>query len=150
MGKEGDKSVFGELQHVGVVVKDINKTIESLSALGIGPFETSHRVPITERTFRGRSTDIKNEIRFVKMGHVEVELVQPVKGVSIASEVLEKNGEGVCHLGFFVDDVWAEAEKLKKQGFNIIQTAKRPSGGGAIFLDPDQTGGIILELVQGT
>ena len=73
---ETEKSPFDRFEHVGVVVKDMDKAIERLSALGLGPFEVATSPPITERTFRGRPTDAKVKVRFCRMGSLLLELIQ--------------------------------------------------------------------------
>ena len=45
------KSPFSKLVQVGVVVKDMDKTIEQLTALGMGPFETRAIPPDAEEWF---------------------------------------------------------------------------------------------------
>ena len=71
-----------------------------------------------------------------------------VEGKTIQSEFLERNGEGVHHLGFLVDDLDAEIAKYEERGFNVIQRYDTPQKGVSFaFLDTDKVGGIVFELV---
>ena len=149
MEKSGtEKLPFLKVDQVGVVVKDIGKTIEHLASLGIGPFEPAHSTPIIEREVRGKPGDYELKIRFAQLGQVELELIQPVKGECIHKEFLESKGEGIHHLGFFVDDIGKEIAKLTKQGIKIPQSGRRANGGGFAYLETDAVGGIVLELIQ--
>ena len=38
-GDMPDKSLFSKVDHIGVVVRDIDKAVEYYESLGIGPFE---------------------------------------------------------------------------------------------------------------
>ena len=145
---EGKRSPFSEIGQVGVVVKDIDKTIEYLSSLGIGPFEPAHRAPIVERKVWGKPVALELKVRFAQMGQVELELIQPCKGEGIQKKFLESKGEGIHHFGFFVDDLDQEVAKLVKQGVKVIQSGRRSTGGGFAYLETDTVGGIILELIQ--
>jgi len=148
-----DKSKRGELEysqlhHVGVVVRDIEKAIEYLSSLGIGPFEPHYPDPPgVEKLLRGKPTQYKLEMSNAKMGHVNLELIQPVERESIWKEFLDSKGEGIQHIGFIVDDLDKEVEELTKQGVKVLTSGKWP-GGGFAYLEIDAIGGMIIELIQ--
>ncbi|MFC1981714.1 VOC family protein [Chloroflexota bacterium] len=145
--EEAKQSSFPELHHIGLVVKDLNKTIEYLTSLGIGPFRPSGRVPVTERNLRGKLVPSKLEMRFARLGQIELEVVQPIEGECIQMEFLKSQGEGIHHLGFAVDDIRGEMDKLTKQGIKIEQSGTRPIGGGFAFFKceiPD----FFIELTQ--
>ena len=143
--ERGDKSSFAKFDHVGAVVKDMNKTIKYLSSLGAGPFEPGAWPPIIEKTFRGKPSDAKHAIRSGPIGSVQVELIQPLEGESLAKEFLESNGEGIQHLGFVVDNLNEEVAKLTQKGIKVLQSGRRAAGGGYAFIE---VSGIILELTQ--
>ena len=140
---------FSRVDQVGVVVRDMDRAIQYYGALGIGPFESLQKPPIKERTVHGRpANDVKILSKRAKMGTVELELVQPVSGASIQKEFLEERGEGINHLGFFVDDLDKEIAKLVARGFKVISSVKRADGTGSAYFDADKIGGVLFELVQ--
>ena len=146
-----EKSPFSKVYHVGVVVKDIDKAVEYYQALGIGPFEPSKTAHlITDRKVYGKpADDVKNKARLAQMmGQLYLELVQPVEGEAIQKEFLKTKGEGINHLGFFVDDIDKETAKLVEKGFKIISSVRYTGGGGAFYFDTDKVGGVLFELVQ--
>ena len=136
------------LGQIGVVVKDLDKTMEYYtSTFGIGPWrvvELDYREAV-----RGKKSPFKARLAFADLGTVELELIQPISGKSIYSEFLDEGREGLHHLGFYVTD----EEKariiadLAEEEINVTQGAKMPSGSYA-YLDTDRIGGIIFELIH--
>ena len=151
MEKTGaEKSPFSEASHIGIVVKDIDEAIEYYQSLGIGPFGPSPKGHLsTDRKVYGKpADDVKIKARVAQMGPLYIELVQPVEGESLQKEFLETKGEGINHLGFFVDDIDKETAKMEKQGFKVISSVRYKGGGGAFYFDTEKVGGVMLELVQ--
>ena len=143
-----EKLPFSTIDQVGVVVKDLDRAVEFYSSLGIGPFQPLH-VTRVERTVYGKlADDVRNISRVAQMGHVQLELIQPVSGESVQKEFLERRGEGINHLGFLVDDVGKEVAKLVAKGFNVISSVQYLGGGGVAYLDTDRIGGVLFELIQ--
>ncbi len=139
------ESPFSKLIQVGVVVRDLDKTLERLASLGIGPFEPKVLPPDAEQWFRGKPLDAKFRISAAKMGEVELELIQPVAGESPHQEFLDTKGEGIQHIAFAVDDLDREVAKLTGQGASLLLRAKLR--GGVAYLDLD-AGGLTVELIQ--
>lgn len=145
--KSAEKLTYSNLDHVGVVVKDMDKTIQYLSSLGIGPFRPIADPALAEKLFRGKPSDWKVKISLAKIGPVTLELIQPVEGKNANQEFLEKKGEGIQHIGFTVDDLDREVSKLTEKGIEVIMSGKIP-GGKFAYLETDVIGGMIIELMQ--
>ena len=149
MVKIGEKELpFTRIDHVGVTVVDLEKSIAHYQSLGIGPFEPLHTTLYDRQLYGKFVDDTKALVRVAKIGQVEFELVQPVSGESVHKEFLEKHGEGVSHLGFFVDDLDGEVTKLVAKGFKVVTSGKFVGGGGLAYLDTDKAGGVFFELIQ--
>lgn len=147
--KATDKSTFTRMMHVGLVVKDMDKTIERLTALGIGPFKPRILPPDAQETYRGEPFNPSQRvaIQITQIGNMELELIQPINGESPHQEFLEKKGEGIQHLGFFVDNLEEDVKRLTAEGSSILLTSQFKGGGGVAYLDLDAAG-LIVELVQ--
>ena len=143
------KSTFSRLIHIGVVVRDMNKTIARLTALGIGPFKPRILPPDARETYRGKPfvPSKRVTIQTTRIGDMELELIQPIDGDSPHREFLDAKGEGIQHLGFMVDNLDEEVEHLTAQGSEILLTSQFKGGGGVAYLDLDAAG-LIVELVQ--
>ena len=139
----------GNFHHVGVIVRDMEKTIEYLSSVGIGPFGMPDGTLMVEvpfkGEFRGKPAEWKVKISVAKLGNAELELLQPSWGESALQEFLDNHGEGIHHLGYLVDNVRAEMEKLMKQGIQVITSANL-DGRGFAYLETGVVGGIVTEI----
>jgi methylmalonyl-CoA/ethylmalonyl-CoA epimerase len=139
-------SPFSKLIQVGVVVKDLDKAVERLSSLGIGPFTPMLLPPDAEQWLRGKPLVAKVKISGARLGEVELELIQPVEGESPHQEFLDSKGEGIQHIAFAVDDLDQEVAKLTKLGVSVLLSANLPDVRVA-YLDLG-VGGLVTELIQ--
>jgi hypothetical protein len=140
-------SSFTKVIQVGLVVKDVEKTVERLTSLGIGPFNKMTLPPDREEWFRGKRMYADFKIYGAMIGDIQIELIQPISGDSPHKEFLETNGEGIQHIACAVEDVQKEADKLTKEGAVTLMRAKFPGGRGVAYMDLD-AGGLIVELIQ--
>ncbi len=132
---------------VGVVVRDLDKTIEFLTSLGFGPFTTReafhHRA-----TLRGKTVSYQVRLGFAQLGPLQLELIEYQKGQTIHKEFLDQKGEGLHHILFNVKDLRATLEKFSRKGIEVLQQDKCVGGGGRAYMGTDKIGGIIMEVVQ--
>ena len=148
---ESEKLSFSKVDQIGVIVRDMDKAIEYYQSLGIGPFEPLKHQGYIERKVLGKPVnvdDIKKTVRAAQMGPIQFELIEPGEGESLWREFLDTRGEGINHLGFFVDDIDKETAKLEKKGFNALYSSRFRNGGGAAYFDIDRIGGVMFELIQ--
>ncbi|MFA5309293.1 MAG: tRNA (N6-threonylcarbamoyladenosine(37)-N6)-methyltransferase TrmO [Dehalococcoidales bacterium] len=148
-GKASGEKTFTRMMHVGVVVRDMAKTIERLAELGIGPFTPRVFDPDARETYRGQPFIPSQRVaaQITQIGNIELELIQPIDGQSPHREFLDAKGEGIQHLGFIVEDLEKETARLKAQGAEILLAARFKGGGGVTYLDLEAAG-LIVELVQ--
>ncbi|MFC1921235.1 VOC family protein [Chloroflexota bacterium] len=142
-----NKSPFSKVIQVGVVVKDVDKTVERLTELGIGPFNEMKLSPEREEWFRKERMYADFKIFGAMIGDIQIELIQPLDGDSPHKEFLETKGEGIQHIGLAVPDVQAAVDELTPQGVEVLLRAKFPGGGGVAYCDLG-VGNIIFELIQ--
>jgi methylmalonyl-CoA/ethylmalonyl-CoA epimerase len=92
------------------------------------------------------------KIGFVPVGESSFELLQDVSGSSVIKKYVEKNGEGLHHIAFEVDDIHQAVAELKEKGFKLVdETPKEGAHGMTVaFIHPKVTHGILMELVQPT
>jgi len=128
------------VDQIGIVVRDADAVIKSWTALfGVSPW--SYR-EMGGKDAKGR--DFKVKLAFASLGGVQLELIQPVEGRIFHSAFLEQHGEGLHHLGFYVDDVDAEAANLVKQGATILNTMP----GRFAYMGTGGPGGVIFEVIR--
>lgn len=126
------------IEHLGLAVKDLNDAGDVFEKI----FGSSYKTEEVED--EGVST------RFFKVGDNKVELLEATDPESPIAKFIEKNGEGLHHVAFEVDDIDAEMDRLKGEGFRLIQEeAKEGADNKRIcFLHPKDTKGLLIELCQ--
>ena len=75
-----DKSLFSKVDHIGVVVRDIDKAVEYYESLGIGPFEPLKITGSKVKMVMGKPIDIDSiqlKTRAAKIGTTILELLEP-------------------------------------------------------------------------
>ena len=138
-----------KLDHIAVVVKDVEKAVDFYSkAFGL-EFEeiAQHELPPDVIT-RGQPTPYTMKVSFAQMGPVRLELVQVVEGECIYTEFLREHGEGVHHLGYEVADIEEEIANAEAQGLEMICHLKIVGIMAFAHFDPGKTNGMRVELVQ--
>jgi len=126
--KKGPKEIFKKFLHIGVVVKDLEKTLDTLTnVFGIGPFKILDFPPKDmkddiEMTYHGKPADFSAKFCFADMGNVELEIIQPISGKSVWFDFLEKHGEGIHHLKFKVPYLEETKQYLNEYNFKMIQS----------------------------
>ena len=128
-----------KIEHVGIAVKDLNKS-NSLFKKLLG--EASYKTETVEAEAVTTS--------FFKLGDQKIELLQAETSNGPVSKFLNKRGEGMHHLALHVEDLQKEIERLEKEGFSFV--SKTPTKGAdnkmIVFLHPKTTNGVLIELCQ--
>src|SRR5690348_3650317 len=98
----------GGLQQVAFVVKDLTAGIEFFNrAMGVARFYVIENFGLQARdkTFRGHPVEHNFKLALAYSGDTQIELIQHLSGDTCYREHLERRGEGLHHLGFFLYDV---------------------------------------------
>ena len=87
---------------------------------------------------------------FFKSGPNKIELLEATNSESPIAKFITKKGEGIHHIAFDVDDIVAEIERLKNEGFIVLnETPKKGADNKLVtFLHPKSTNGVLIELCQ--
>lgn len=145
-----------KLHHVGIPVRDLDKSLEDYQALDMATFQPEFLIDsskIAEYLVYGKTPDpiVKTRGAMGQLGPLGVELLQPVEGETVHKELLESTGEGIGHVAYTVDDLEEETAKLVEQGFPVILSIKHAdqTNRGAVYLDTrSKFSNIIIELIQ--
>ena len=139
-GPKTDKFQPKTVDHISYAVKDIDQAVEAWSRLyGIGPWSYKENGGTDAK---GRPWKIR--MAFAYLGPMEIELVQCTEGRIFQSRFLDTWGEGLHHIGFYVDDVDAETANLVAQGCKLFIH----DPGNFAYLDAGGAGGAIFELIK--
>jgi len=141
-------SITDNFHHVGIIVKDVDRTVRFLESLGIGPFEPLV-ISSKKRTLRGSAfTGLKLKIRMAHVGPTRIEAIEPLEGTGPWFEFLEKHGDGIAHMAFVVDDIEKSKAELVSRGLNLLFETWFENGGAAAYLESEELGESILEILQ--
>jgi methylmalonyl-CoA/ethylmalonyl-CoA epimerase len=134
----GEPQVLG-LAHIGVAVRSIQDSMGAWSQ-GLG--------------FRLVDTEVLDsmhlKIAFLKAGDVEIELLEPTSPESKVARFLERRGEGIHHLSFYVTHLETALARAEAQGLELIDRTPREGALGTrvAFLHPRSTRGVLIELCE--
>jgi methylmalonyl-CoA/ethylmalonyl-CoA epimerase len=89
------------------------------------------------------------KIAFVRVGQVNLKLIQSVADGRVIGKFIAKRGEGVHHIAYELEDVSSALEDLKAQGVELVDEAPRRVAHGkeVAFVDPKSSHGVLTELV---
>lgn len=136
-----------KISQVGIIVRDIEKTIGHLSSLwDIGPFEI-REIDLPDAILHGKQKRLRAKLAFAQAGPLELELIEPGEGENIYQEFLSTKGEGLHHLGIRISDIKSEVSRFKEKGIGVLQSGSAPRVSFA-YLDTENIAGVILELLQ--
>ena len=135
-----------DFYHVGLVVHDLDEAIRRFEQdLGVGRWASM--VLEGQARFRGTIESDQHRVAFAPSGLGYIELVEPLMGRSAASEFLAQRGEGVYHIGFWVDDAGDAVRRAEGLGIGVASLAEDDQGPTVVLLDAGATGGVHVELV---
>ena len=128
-----------KIEHIGIAVKNIseaNKIYESL--LGKAPYKSE----------KVESEGV--ETSFFECGESKIELLEATNPESPIAKFIEKRGEGIHHIAFAVDNIKSEMERLKNEGFILLNEEPKKGADNKLvaFLHPKSTQGVLVELCQ--
>jgi methylmalonyl-CoA/ethylmalonyl-CoA epimerase len=132
-------SKFSKVDQIGIVVKDMDATMKFYERMfGIEPFPT----------VESNINSAKLKIGLFQLGEMQIELIQVLEGETIHSKFIEKRGEGLHHLGFFVEDIEKELARLEKRGVKVLERGTVLGVVEFAYLDTEKSLGVVLELIQ--
>ncbi len=128
-----------KLDHVGIAVKNLDETLKFYQdVLGLDLADTE----IVEEQ--------KVKVAFLPIGDTEVELLESTADDGPIAKYIERNGEGVQHLAFLVEDIEEAIKDMQDKGMRMIDEMPRYGAGGAkiAFMHPKSSYRVLIELCQ--
>ena len=131
--------MFGRIDHIGVAVEDIDAAIELYrDSFGM---ELAHRETVESQGVEAVLLDVGD-------GHVE--LLAPLGPDTPVGKYMAKNGAGLHHVAYAVDDIDAVLTQIAAAGVQLIDSEPRVGirDSRVAFLHPRSTGGVLTEIVE--
>lgn len=128
-----------KIEHIGIAVRDFSKAI-----------------PLYEKLLNSqcyKTEEVKTEnvnTAFFNVQDSKIELLQSLTEDGVIARFIEKKGEGIHHIAFEVADIKAEMQRLKSQGFLLLNEEPKPGADNkwVCFLHPKSTNSVLIELCQ--
>ncbi len=133
------RRVFTRIDHIGIAVENIDDAIALYER--DYKLELVHRETVEEQGVEAVLLDV---------GESHVELIAPLGPETGVAKFLAKNGPGLHHVAYQVDDIDAELARVQEAGLRAIDTSPRIGirRSRVAFLHPKSTGGVLTELVE--
>jgi methylmalonyl-CoA/ethylmalonyl-CoA epimerase len=128
-----------KLEHIGIAVNNINDANKLYEQL------------LDTKPYKSEIIESEGVVTsFFQSKNTKIELLQGINDNNVISKFIEKNGEGIHHIAFAVENILDEIMRLKKLGFHIInETPKKGADNKLIcFVHPKSTNGVLIELCQ--
>ncbi|KEO74811.1 methylmalonyl-CoA epimerase [Anditalea andensis] len=128
-----------KIEHLGIAVKNLKSSNELFKKL----LCTEH---YKEENVEGEGVATS----FFMIGETKLELLEATRPDSPIAKYIEKKSEGIHHIAFEVEDIHAEMERLKSEGFEILNEIPKEGADNklVVFLHPRSTNGVLVELCQ--
>ncbi|MBP5998966.1 MAG: methylmalonyl-CoA epimerase [Sediminibacterium sp.] len=90
------------------------------------------------------------ETAFFLQNGAKIELLESIDPNGVIAKFIAKKGEGLHHIAFEVPDIQAEMERLKKEGFTLLNETPKSGADNkwVCFVHPKDTNGVLIELCQ--
>lgn len=128
-----------KINHIGIAVKSLNDALpfyrDQLGMTFLGTEEVAEQ---------------KVKVAMLQVGESKIELLEPTSEESPVAKFIEKNGSGIHHLAYEVNDIEAAIAKLLSDGVRMVDEKPRSGAHGTriAFVHPKSSGGVLTELCQ--
>ena len=126
-----------KVEHIGIAVKDLANAVPLFEKL------------LNSSCYKKEKVESENvNTAFFKQGDIKIELVESTVADGVIGRFIEKKGEGIHHIAFEVEDIYAEMKRLQAEGFVLLnETPKQGADNKLVcFLHPKNTNGVLVEL----
>jgi methylmalonyl-CoA/ethylmalonyl-CoA epimerase len=128
-----------KVEHIGIAVSDLQKSIPLFEKL------------LNTECYK-TETVVSEQVNtaFFRQGETKIELLESSSEDGVIAKFISKKGEGMHHIAFEVEDIYAEMDRLQKEGFQLLsETPKNGADNKLVcFLHPKGTNGVLIELCQ--
>ncbi len=128
-----------KIEHIGIAVKN-NDAAKKLFGEILGLHYDKSEIVAEQKV----------KTTFFEVGDTHVELLEATSPESTIAKYIAKNGEGIQHIAFSVENIEESLAELKASGIQLIDEKPRRGAGGAkiAFLHPKSTFGVLIELCE--
>ena len=128
-----------KINHIGIAVKSLDETLpfyrDQLGMAFLGIEEVSEQ---------------KVKVAMLQVGESKIELLEPTADDSPVAKFIAKNGPGIHHLAYEVENIETAIARLLAEGARMIDETPRSGAHGTriAFVHPKSSNGVLTELCQ--
>ena len=126
-------------EHIGIAVKNLSQSIPLFEKL------------LNSNCYKTEQVESEQVVTaFFKKGETKIELLESTAADGVIAKFIEKKGEGLHHIAFEVENIELEMERLKNEGFVLLNETPKPGADNKMvcFLHPKSTNGVLIELCE--
>ena len=126
-----------KIEHIGIAVKDL--------AISVPLFENL----LNSQCYKTELVESeKVNTAFFKTGETKIELLESTDPNGVIAKFIERKGEGLHHIAFNVEEIYAEMKRLQGEGFVLLNEEPKTGADNKLvcFLHPKGTNGVLIEL----
>ncbi len=126
-------------EHIGIAVKDLSVSIPLFEKL------------LNTTCYKTESVESEHvNTAFFQNGQTKIELLESSTADGVIARFIEKKGEGIHHIAFEVADIEVEMDRLRKDGFVLLNEKPKKGADNKLvcFLHPKGTNGVLIEICQ--
>lgn len=130
---------MNKIEHIGIAVKNINDSTQIFAKL------------FGKQAYKREEVESEGVLtEFFQIGPNKIELLESTKADSAIAKFIEKKGEGIHHIAFDVEDIYAEMARLKDEGFILLNEEPKKGADNKLvcFVHPKSSNGVLIELCQ--
>jgi len=128
-----------KINHIGIAVQSLESAL---------PFYRDNlNMPLAGI---GEVPEQKVRVAMLQVGESMIELLEPTSEDSPVARFIEKNGAGIHHIAYEVNDIEAAITKVIADGGKMIDERPRSGAHGTriAFIHPKSSFGVLTELCQ--
>ncbi|WP_196510425.1 VOC family protein [Nostoc sp. NZL] len=146
-------SFIDQIYKIGIITHDLDKTVRNyVERLGIAPWKVYNlQSPrLSETKIHGKNVNLSVRIAVTYVGNTLLEIVQPLDGISIYHDLLDKHGEGVHYIGVASEKLnFSELIKhFNKLGYSIAMEGKLENAYHFAYLDTKSVAKMMIEVIS--
>lgn len=128
--------------------------MQKIEHIGIAVKSLAESVPLYEKLLNTScyKTELvaseKVNTAFYQTGPNKIELLESTDPEGVIARFIARKGEGLHHIAFEVEDIYAEMERLRREGFILLNEQPKEGADNKLicFVHPKQTNGVLIEL----
>ncbi len=140
--------MFGTVNQIGYVVRDIHASMDRWVRHGVGPWFYVENVVTDYFRYRGEDSAMTMSVALANSGDLQLELIQPTNDApSMYQDFLESGREGAQHIAYWTTDYQGLYDRALAAGYTVGQEGCIGGEQGRFaYLDTEFDQGTVIEI----